>query len=109
MIEFTLDDLTPEQYAKAINDATVTTAAGPPAIKSINLQMGLTVAVFALLARGVSPVNDSLPAQYQVPIVYNASSPKPAYRKEGPAGLDLQYTALEDAALGFGSWVAQTA
>jgi hypothetical protein len=54
-------------------------------------------------------VNDSLPAQYQVPIVYNASSPKPAYRKEGPAGLDLQYTALEDATLGFGSWVAQTA
>ena len=109
MVEFTLDDLTPEQYAKALNDATVTTAAGPPAIKSINLQMGLTVAVFALLARGTSPVNDSLPAQYQVPIVYQASSPKPSYRKDGPAGLDLQYTALEDATLGFGSWIAQTA
>lgn len=109
LIEFTLVDLTPEQYAKILNDATVTTTVGPPATKSFNLMQGTTVATFALVARGSSDaLGATLPAQYQVPIVYQASSPKPSYQKDKPAGLDIQYKPLEDTALGMGSLVIQT-
>jgi hypothetical protein len=91
LIDFELVDLTIEQYAKILNDATVTTTVGPPAIKDINLLQGLTVKTFALLARGVSPVNDTLPAQYQVPIVYEAESPSPVYSKGArPARLPVR-------------------
>lgn len=108
-IDFELVDLTAEQYAEILNGATVTTAAGPPATKSFNLQQGLSVALFALLARGVSPINDSLPAQYQVPIVYQAANPAPVYSKGAPAGLACQFVSLEDATAGFGTLVLQTA
>jgi hypothetical protein len=109
LIEFSLADLTIEQYAKIMNDATVTTTVGPPATKDINLQLGLAVTTFALLARGVSPISDALPAQYQVPIVYQAASPKPVYSKTGVAMLACQFEALDDLALGFGKLMIQTA
>lgn len=108
-LEFDLVDLTIEQYAKILNDATVTTTAGPPAIKDINLLQGLTVKTLALLARGVSPVNETLAAQYQVPIVYEAASPSPVYSKGAPAALTVRFQALEDDTLGFGKLVVQTA
>lgn len=109
LLEFELVDLTIEQYAKVLNDATVTVTAGPPAIKDINLLQGLTVATFAMVARGVSPVNDALPAQYQVPLCYEAASPSVVYSKGAPAALDVQFEALEDATLGFGKLIVQTA
>lgn len=109
MIEFDLADLTIEQYAKILNDATVTVTAGPPATKDINLLQGLAVTTFALLARGVSPVNDALPLQYQVPIVYASSKPKPVYTKSAAALLNCQFEALEDLTLGFGKLLVQTA
>jgi hypothetical protein len=109
LIDFDLVDLTIEQYAKIMNDATVTTTVGPPAIKDINLLQGLTVATFALIARGVSPVNDALPSQYQVPIVYENGQTKPVYAKGAATALAVQYEALEDATLGFGKLVVQTA
>lgn len=108
-IEFELVDLTMEQYAKILNNATVNTTVGPPATKDFNLLQGLTVVTFALLARGLSPINETLTAQYQVPIVYEADSPKPVFRKDAPAGLAVRFEALEDTALGIGKFMAQTA
>jgi|SRR5581483_1312112 len=108
-IEFELADLSIAQYAKVLNGATVNTTVGPPATQDINLEQGLTVTTFALLARGVSPVNDGLPAQYQVPVVYESASPSIVYSKGAPAALDVQFTALEDLALGFGKLLVQTA
>lgn len=104
-----LVDLTAEQYAIALNNATVTTTAGPPATKSIPLQQGQTVAQWALLARGVSPIGDSLSAQYFVPIVIQAENPTPIYAINAPAMLACKFQALEDATLGFGTWEEQTA
>ncbi len=110
MVDFELVDLTVEQYAKILNDATVTTAAGPPAIKSFNLQQGLNVQTFALLLRGTSSAyGDALPAQYQLPIVWQEGNPQPTFQKGGPAGLALQYGVIEDLTLGYGIYVAQTA
>lgn len=111
-IEFTLVDLSTEQYAKILNDATVTTVAsstGIPGTKSFNTQQGTTVALFALLARGVSTVSDTLAAQYQVAMCYQAGNPAPVYKKGQPAGLACQFDVLEDATLGFGKWINQTA
>jgi hypothetical protein len=109
LLEFTLVDLSIAQYAKVMNDATVNTTAGPPATQDFNLMLGTSVATFAMIARGVSPVNDTLPAQYQVPIVYQGASPTPAFKKDVPAGLDVQFAALKDQALGAGKFVVQTA
>lgn len=110
MISVELVDTTAEQYAVALNNATVTTAAGPPATKTIQLQQGPTVAQYALLARGISPVNDALPAQYFVPIVIQADNPTPVYAGNAmPAMLAVKFQALEDVTLGFGTWEEQTA
>ena len=110
LIEFELVDLTVEQYAKILNDATVTTTAGPPATKSFNLQQGLTVKSFALLARGSSSAyGDTLPAQYQVPACYQAGNPQPIYAKGAPAVLALSFGALEDVTNGYGVYLAETA
>lgn len=109
LIDFDLVDLTIEQYAKIMNDATVNVTAGPPATKDFNLQQGMTVTTFALLARGVSSVNDQLPAQYQVPLAYENGATKPVYAKSAGTALAVQFEALEDAVLGFGKLVVQTA
>lgn len=109
-VEVELVDVTAEQYAIALNDASVTTAAGPPATKSIELQQGATVALFAILARGLSPVDESLAAQYFCPVVFQAENPAPAYAAAGvPAMLALKFQTLEDESLGFGEYEEQTA
>lgn len=109
LLEFELVDLSIAQYAKVLNNATVNTTVGPPATQDIDLLQGLTVATFALIARGVSPVADTLPSQYQVPLCYEAASPSIVYSKSAPAALDVQFEALEDATLGFGKLLVQTA
>lgn len=111
-IGFTLVDLAPDQYAKILNDATVTTTAagvGTPGQKAFDLQRGLTVKQFALLARGTSTVLDTLACQYQVPLAIEQGEPSPVFEKGEPAGLELEFCALEDATLGFGKLVIQTA
>lgn len=109
LVGFNLVDLTPEQFAKVLNDAAVATVGGPPAVKEILLLQGLTVARFALVARGLSTVNDALPAQYQVPICFQNAEPEPVYKKGEPAMLACEFMALEHDTLGFGKLIVQTA
>lgn len=115
MISLTLWDITLEQYAAALNDADVATTAagvGTAGFKAIGLSQGQEVTAYALLARGTSPYGDGMNAQYQVPRCYQSASPNPQYVKGNPAGLELEFTALEDlnaanAAERFGKLVAQ--
>jgi hypothetical protein len=107
-IEFELVDATLEQIALVLNNASVSTQVGPPATKTISLQQGQNVAVYALLARGNSPYNDSLNAQYQVPIAFQAANPAPNFGLSGPAGFACTWEFLEDPTSGFGTLVAQT-
>lgn len=112
LIEFTLVDISAAQYAKVLNNATVTqtaAGAGTPGTDKFDLLQGLDVAAFALLARGKSPADNALSAQYQVPKVYQAASPAPAYVKGTPAGLAIQFAALDDSVDAFGELVIQTA
>lgn len=117
MISLTLWDITLEQYATALNAAAVTTTAageGTAGFKKLGLSQGQEVATYALLARGISPYGDSYAAQYEVPRCYQSGNAEPAYLKGTPAGLDLEFTALEDANAAsaserFGRLVAQHA
>ena len=103
MFGVTLLDLTLEQYAIAMNGNTITTVApatGIPGTKRIGLSEapGLT-REYALLARGLSPYNEALPLQFEVPRCFQSGSPEPVFRKGGTgAGLALQFTALENLA-----------
>jgi hypothetical protein len=104
-VELELVDLTAEQMAQILNSVTVTTAGNA---KSIPLQMGANVAQVALLAKGLSPINDTFAAQYFVPIAIQNDSPAPAYAGEGaPAMIAAKFDSLEDSSLGFGTWEEQ--
>lgn len=115
-IRVTLWDLTLEQYAYALNsNAVATTAAGvgTAGFKEIGLSQSVgRTAEFALLARGLSPYDEAMNAQYQVTRCYDSGSAEPVFRKGIPAGLALQFTALEDLAAvnpehRFGKFIAQ--
>lgn len=102
MFRVTLLDVTMEQYAYALNNNTVTTtapASGQPGNRAIGLSedVGRT-AEFALLARGISPYNPALFMQYEIPRCFQSGAPQPVFRKGEPAGLLLQFEALENAA-----------
>lgn len=115
MIALTLWDLTLEQYAYALNNATVTTTVagtGTAGFKKAGLSKGQAVNTYAALLRGVSPYGDGYNAQYEVPRCYQSADAKPVFAKGKPAGLDLEFTALEDATAAnanerFGRFVAQ--
>ena len=100
MFALTLLDVSLEQYAKALNDNTVSTVApgaGQPGTKRIGLSesVGRTVE-FALIARGLSPYDEGLAMQYCVPRCFQSGAPAPVFRKGEPAGLALQFEVLED-------------
>lgn len=99
MIGLTLWDLTLEQYIYALNGlAPSTTAAGADTagFKKVGLSRGVEITAYALLARGESPYGAGMNAQYEVPRCYQSASPKTVFAKGKPAGLDLEFTALED-------------
>jgi len=53
----------------------------------------------ALLVRGnVSGYGDGFKSQYEIPVCFQSGSPEPVYTKGEPAGLALEFTALEDPA-----------
>jgi hypothetical protein len=104
-VEFDLIDLTAEQYAYALNTATVTTSGNA---KSIPLQQGAIVSQVALLARGLSPINETFAAQYFLPIAIEDGTAAPTYAGEGvPAALSLKFDSIEDPANGYGTWEEQ--
>lgn len=115
MFSLTLFDVSLEQVRIALNANTVTTVAqgaGTAGFKRMGLSRGTNVTEYALLARGVSPYADGMNAQYQVPRCYMSNSPSVVYRKAVPAGVALEFTALEDLGatsedLRFGSMVFQ--
>lgn len=110
---FELVDLTAAQVAKALNDASVDQVAASSGVAGTNtvaLYQGIEVAVFALVARGLSAIDDSLAAQFEVYSCYQSASPAITYNKGTPAGLQLQFDALYDEDnSGTGNYVEQSA
>ena len=94
LISVQLADLTLEQYALALNHNAVTETAN---VRKIGLSRGVGVEQRALLARGPSPYDEGLNAQYEVPIAVQMGEPEVVFRRGGePAALALQWAALID-------------
>lgn len=118
LISFTLMDISLEQYSHALNSNTVTTVApatGVGGYKKIGLSRGLSVTQKSLLVRGTacSPYGASWNVQYEVPIAVQQGEPEVVFVKGEPAGLALEWCALEDSTASeterFGRLVAQNA
>jgi len=99
MIALTLWDMTLEQYQYALNGvapATTAAAAGAAGFKQVGLSRGVEITQYAALFRGESPYGAGYNAQYEVPRCYQSANAKTAFKKGVPAGLELEFTALED-------------
>jgi hypothetical protein len=115
-ISLTLHDLTLEQVKLALNGnavATIVAAPGVPGTKDIGLSRGQAVTRYALLVRGVSPYGD-FAAQFEVPIVVEVGEPELVFVKGEPAGVALEFQAIEDVSASdpterFGRLIAQNA
>lgn len=92
-IEISLDlvDVSPEQYAKVMNDATVATASG---VKSFSLVRGDQVNSFAVLARGMSGVDNDLNAQYEISKAFVSVNGDVVWNKGTPAMLPVTILAV---------------
>jgi hypothetical protein len=102
MFRLTLLDMTLEQYVYALNNNGITTvapASGQPGHRSVGLSedVGRT-SEFALLARGLSPYNPQLFMQFEIPRCVQTGAPSPTFNKGVPAGLQLQFDVIENAA-----------
>lgn len=118
MVSFTLMDISLEAYSLAMNgNAVATTAAGAgtAGYKALKLYRGVNVTLYSLLIRGVaSAYGDGWNAQYQIPVCYQSGDAEPVFTKGEPAGLALEFAALEDpdaatADLRFGQLIMQHA
>lgn len=117
MIGLSLWDTTMEQYQFALNGNTVNSVAAGSGIggnKNIGLARGADVTLMALLIRGVSPYDDTMSMQYEIPFAYESGSPEVSYNKSNVAALSLQFGCLVDPSAAtpaerFGRLVAQDA
>lgn len=92
-VEFTLWDLTLEQYAQALSQQAVTDAGGE---RVMGIYRGFTIPESALLIRGTSPYDDTLTMQYEIPRAYTEGAPEIAFVKGEAAGLAFLFVALVD-------------
>lgn len=98
-ISLMLADLTLEQYQLALNANTITTtsqAVGVAGNKKVGLSRGLSVSTVALLVRGPSPYGDDMTLQFEVPRAAQTGNPEVVFRRDQPAALLLEWTALVD-------------
>lgn len=97
IVRFTIVGLTMENYAYALDHNTVTSAAGPPAVKTVNLRRGANPTEYSLLLRGsaMSPYGN-FPGQYYIPKCVQASAPTVTFSKDGSPGLLCEFQILED-------------
>lgn len=118
MVTVTLHDITLEEWSVAMNGNTVVdtpAASGTPGFRTLDIYKGVEVTQYALLVRGKSPYDDvNWNMQLQIPVVVVISSPNPIFKKGEPAGLEIEFTAIEDPnaateADRFGSIVGQDA
>lgn len=97
-ISFNLAEITPQRYAKLLDDVAVTAvpaAAGTPGTQYFRLEPNLWPAQFACLIRGASPLMDGN-AQYEYVRVSISDSVEVQYSKSDASVLAVKLTAFED-------------
>lgn len=93
LTKLNLVDVSPEQYAKVMNNAAVTTTAASTGVagsKEFDLYRGDQVAQFAVLMRGVSPVDNTLVMHYKVPKAFVSVNGDVTYNKGVVAALPIE-------------------
>lgn len=98
-LSLVLWDLTLEQYKYAMNGNPVATTAagsGTAGFKKLGLYRGSQVREFALLLRGISAYDPAMNAQFEIPRAVDAGNPETVFTKGKPAGLQLNFMAMED-------------
>lgn len=101
LAKLTLVDLSPDVYAKAMNGASVTTVAagvGTPGDKHFDLFRGDKVNSFAVLLKGVSPVDNLLSMQYEVPKAYVSVNGDVTFNKGVVSALPIEIQMIRHAA-----------
>src|SRR6516164_2268536 len=96
-VAITIADVSAQQYSMAMDAALASTApaTGNPGTSQFEFYRGVQVAAYSLIVRGISPFNDSMVAQYEVPGVHQMGNPAPNYGKQNPAELQIEYHAYE--------------
>lgn len=92
-----LADVGPNAYAKVMNDAAITTVnfgSGVAGEKSFSLFRGLVVNSFAMLARGVSPVDNDLFMQYEFAKTFVSVNGEVSWNKGAVVALPVQILAV---------------
>lgn len=93
-----LVDLSPEVYAKVMNDAIVDTipaSMGVAGEKSFSLFRGTQVNSFAVLMRGLSSVDNDLNLQYEFSKAFVSVNGDVAWQKGTPAMLPVSLLAVK--------------
>jgi len=93
LTKLNLVDLSPETYAMAMNDASVTTVAGGGGShgeKHFDLFRGDSVASFAVLLRGPSPADNTLNMQYEIPKAFVSVNGDVTFNKGVVASLPIE-------------------
>jgi len=97
IIALTIHDVRLEEQARVLNFNTIVDNSGDtPPNKVLEFYRGPQVNFRALLVRGPSPYMDGGLMQYEVPKVRSGASPEVVYQKGEPAGLALEFRAMED-------------
>lgn len=96
-VTFTLADMSPTQYAMAMDNATLATVTATASGADLHFELyrGVNVKQAATLIRGISPANEALTAQYELPNTYQSGSPSPTFSKQNPAEMAIEITAFQ--------------
>lgn len=110
-VTVTLHDMTAEEFAIAMNSATVTDTAagsGTAGVRDIDLLRGANVTELALLIRVDSgPYIVSSKSQFWLPRAYVSEVNEMTYEKGAPVGYEIMFSALEHSTSGFGRYDAE--
>ena len=106
-----LADLSPASFAQALDVALNTVAANDTdaGYDEFEVYRGVQVVSHAVLARGISPVDESLSAQFQYPCAVQAGNLSIVLSKAGPALLAIEFEAIMITPGVLAQWVMQTA
>ena len=101
LVKLDLVDLSPDVYAKVMNNATLTTVAAGAGVageKSFDMFRGDAVAEFAVLIRGVSPVDNTLNMQYEIPKAFVSVNGDVTFNKGVVASLPIEIQMIRHSA-----------
>jgi hypothetical protein len=104
-IAMTMYDMTLETLALVFNNNAVTTLAGPPQHKMLQLERGALVTSFAMIIKGPSPYNDALTMQFELHKVSNRGASEIAMRRTAAAGVRMEFIAQADTSKPVGQYV----